>query len=288
MAVERCVMNKTTIFARSMLRKLRLLDLIKFLQSALLYRRKKELALKYKRTVPKSVRIGKPPVEAELGVVDCEQYVEMRLDREPRVLDFVLNSVKSKQTAWDVGANHGYFTLILGKLVGDSGTVVAFEPEPETLRQLEKNIKSNNLDNVKIVPTALSNSSGRSKMHISDRTASGVSHLVYDQDQEDNEMIVEVEVTRGDTLVNNDSVAVPNFIKIDAEGFELEVLQGLEATLDNQECRIVLCEVHFALMESRGLRYNALTILELLRRHDFSEIFWLDTSHLVALKHRSV
>ena len=56
----------------------------------------------------------------------------------------------------DLGANIGYYTCILAKLVGKDGKVFAFEPDPRNLKLLEKNIKVNEYNNVVIVDKAVS------------------------------------------------------------------------------------------------------------------------------------
>jgi len=87
-----------------------------------------------------------------------------------------------------------------------------------------------------------------------------------------------VRVARADTLVAAGERA-PNVIKIDVEGFEGEVLQGMDELLSRPELRAVFIEVHFAQLAKRGKEMEPVQIVERLRRRGFS-ISWLDASHL--------
>ena len=71
--------------------------------------------------------------------------------------DVVTKEIQPGDTVLDLGANIGYFTLLFAKLVGNNGIVFAFEPEPQNIALLTKNIKINNYKNVTLVPKAVSN-----------------------------------------------------------------------------------------------------------------------------------
>ena len=74
----------------------------------------------------------------------------------------------------------------------------------------------------------------------------GVGHLVLTKEQSAaaSETIA-VEMVRGDELVQKRGLAVPTFLKMDVEGCELDVFQGMRDVLKDARCRGVFCEVHF-------------------------------------------
>ena len=80
-------------------------------------------------------------------------------------------------------------------------------------------------------------------------------------------------------------LAVPQVIKVDVEGFELEVLRGIDQILADGACRAVGVEVHFAVLERRGARDAPVTLVSLLEGHGF-EVSWTDASHVVAVRDR--
>jgi hypothetical protein len=87
----------------------------------------------------------------------------------------------------------------------------------------------------------------------------------------------EVSVQRGDEYLTQ---CPPNVIKIDVEGFELEVLQGMTQVLSRPELRSVLIEVHFGILSDRGLAGAPAAITALLKKAGLT-IDWVDSSHLV-------
>ncbi len=90
-----------------------------------------------------------------------------------------------------------------------------------------------------------------------------------------------VKVTTGDQLIAFKKVSPPNVIKIDVEGFELEVLQVLEHTLRSPQCRAVFVEVHFGILDRRGDRYAPLKVASLLQGAGH-RTRWVDASHIAA------
>jgi hypothetical protein len=76
---------------------------------------------------------------------------------------------------------------------------------------------------------------------------------------------------------------VPAFIKIDVEGYELHALQGAQAVLDSQSLKHLFIEIHFALLEARGLPKAGDDIQKILLRQGFTSHF-TDFSHMHAEK----
>ena len=84
---------------------------------------------------------------------------------EPYETQLFAQILKPGMVVFDIGANIGYYTLIAAKIVGASGLVYAFEPDPENYELLVKNIKLNGFTNVVPIPKALSNTSGKQRMY---------------------------------------------------------------------------------------------------------------------------
>ena len=77
---------------------------------------------------------------------------------------------------------------------------------------------------------------------------------------------------------------MPNAIKIDVEGFELEVLQGMGPYLAEPTLRMIGVEVHFGILKERGIAYAPQRIEQLLV-HNGYRVRWPDNSHLLAVRH---
>ncbi len=127
----------------------------------------------------------------------------------------------------DVGANWGLHTLFFSKLVGPSGLVVALEPYPPALSELEWHIKTNKCGNVKVMPVALSDEKGKATFHPGDSAATGslLKNEVIGQHNQ-----ISVDVCTLDNLIESLAIEKLRLIKIDVEGAESKVLAGASET----------------------------------------------------------
>ncbi len=118
-------------------------------------------------------------------------------------------------TVLDIGANVGFFSILLSRLVGAKGKVIAFEPLPRNIDFIEQHIRLNQIENIQIYSAALSNKSGVMKFSLSD---------YHEQGRLDENGDLEVSVTTLDSL--KDITNSVSFVKIDVEGAEASVLRG--------------------------------------------------------------
>ncbi|MBV9818808.1 MAG: FkbM family methyltransferase [Solirubrobacterales bacterium] len=188
-----------------------------------------------------------------------------RLIGEKRTNREVLPLARPGDCIWDIGANVGFYTRQFLDRVGPDGHVVAIEPVPEHVDELRSLAPA---DRLSIVAGALAREEGTMSFVVDGQA----SHLGEAPGA------LSVRVMRGDSLLD-EGVPAPSLVKIDVEGFEGEVLDGLTTTL--RSARAVVVEMHFAALTRRGLRHEPMRILALLRDRGFS-VRWLDSSHLLA------
>ncbi len=130
-------------------------------------------------------------------------------------------------TVVDVGANYGHFAVAAAALVGPSGRVLAFEPNPRAMARLRVNADLNNIWWIDARDAALGEAPGTATLHIP-RVNSGEATLgrsVYDPATVSE---VEIRVERGDAALAG---LRPRFIKIDVEGFETRTIAGLSGVI---------------------------------------------------------
>lgn len=147
-------------------------------------------------------------------------------DGEKCVLKQLLNYLKSGDVVYDIGANVGVHTIFMAKRVGEEGRVFAFEPESQTYEMLLKNIKLNNLNNVIPLKLALGSNMGESFLYSGINEGSTFNLIKFGD-----KINQKIKIIRGDFLVKDKSLPLPNVVKIDVEGYEYKVLKGLEETL---------------------------------------------------------
>jgi FkbM family methyltransferase len=175
--------------------------------------------------------------------------------------------------AWDIGAFIGKYTKKFSQAVGPEGLVFAFEPNPQNREVLRKRLEAEK--NVTVLPVALGSRCGSVNFLLS----RGRSRVVSDSGHSD---VAVVRMETGDAIVDLGEAARPNLIKIDAEGLELDILQGLSRTLDAPALRAVFIEVHFQLLAERYSTGNVpAEIVELLKSRGF-QTRWVSPSHVAA------
>jgi len=145
--------------------------------------------------------------------------------------------IKEGDTVVDLGANIGYYTLILAQLVGKSGHVYAFEPDPLNFEILSKNVKENKHDNVTLVQKAISDKNGKVKLYVSKRNLA--SHRIFDA--EDKRKSIEVDVTTLDEYFQKFEKPV-NFIKMDVEGAEGATILGASKIIEDSKNLVIMME----------------------------------------------
>lgn len=156
---------------------------------------------------------------------------------EAGTLNFIEENLSKGGTFLDVGANIGLMSLVASKVVGDSGHIISFEPHPVTADILRSNIQLNNIKNIEVVEKGIGNTNKITRIHDRwDVNRGGATIL----ESHDNDAGYPIELVRLDDVLTNRKI---DLIKIDVEGFELEVLKGAKKLLSakNPPTLIVEC-----------------------------------------------
>ena len=166
---------------------------------------------------------------------------------EPDILAALQHWVQPGNTVVDIGANIGYFTAHLARLVGDVGTVHAFEPEPANFALLAANMRANGLAWVQLHQAAVGAQAGTATLHTSEYN--GGMHRLY-------ESVCctgpgfDVPVQRLDQVLAGAHI---DLIKIDIEGYEPAALLGAEGCLRaNPRLKIVSEYCPASMLEAGG------------------------------------
>jgi FkbM family methyltransferase len=143
---------------------------------------------------------------------------------------------------YDIGANLGFFSLLGAHLAGlREGRVYAFEAAPDNAEAIRSNAQLNAVPNVVVIPKAVSSGAGVGRLQIVDDQS--WSKLAEYGDHPHTEQVIEVELVSIDDLVQAGAIAPPTLVKIDVEGAELAVLEGMQATIA-QHRPAIICELH--------------------------------------------
>lgn len=148
---------------------------------------------------------------------------------EPELREIFRAVLPEGGVAVDAGANVGWHTLLMARLVGEGGRVLAAEPNPSVRKRLEGNLRLNRFRHVDIVPYALADTEGGVDFHGPDAAdaGSGNGHVA----PAGSSGAMRVEARRLDAIVAAAGLARLDLVKIDVEGFEWPVLRGAEASI---------------------------------------------------------
>ena len=174
---------------------------------------------------------------------------------EMPVQEVLSQYLKSGSVFYDIGANVGFFTILGAKLVGHEGKVYAFEPESTNIATLRRNIQLNNFAHVSVIEKAVSKTTGVEKLWLTEYSGS---HTLAPENLQDNTVSVNtsasnvlsqlpkseipsflkikecitVDTVSIDSLLQQQEIEPPTLVKIDVEGAEIDVLQGMSQTLE--------------------------------------------------------
>jgi FkbM family methyltransferase len=174
-------------------------------------------------------------------------------DYEPFIFESLGEDGYEGKTVWDIGAFVGYHALAFAALVGSTGAVVTFEPNPYNVERVMMNLERNPdlASRIKVVNKALANEDGETTFSLSPSIENGESsgsHMtsamapeapaVYESFDQ-----IKVVTVKADTLLGTSQYPAPALVKMDVEGAELMVLQGSTRLLAERRPSLLI-EVH--------------------------------------------
>jgi FkbM family methyltransferase len=159
--------------------------------------------------------------------------------------EFMLRRIRPGQTVWDVGANLGYYAVLMADLVGPQGRVVALEPNPRLALLCERSLALNGFWHTATVRRAAATDRGDATLRFrAPITDPKNGHLLFGSapppadEQDDDTLEVAVRTVRLDDLAEGPV----DFIKVDVEGAEDRVWAGMQGVLDRSPDITVLME----------------------------------------------
>ncbi len=192
---------------------------------------------------------------------------------EPVATQLFLKFVKPGFTCIDIGSNIGYYACLESKIVGKDGKVFSIEPSPLNYKYLEKNLKNLNTENFEIFNFAFGDKDGEVKFAVSDR--SNWSRIVKDDEPtdliNDNIKIITVPIKTIDTFVSENKIEKIDLIRMDVEGFELSIYDGMKETIKKFK-PLLQIEIHNLIIGNK----KTVQFLQSLKSDDYQTKFYLE------------
>ena len=176
-------------------------------------------------------------------------------DYEKESMDFIKNYIKKDNIIVDIGANIGYYTLFFAKLVPE-GMVYPFEPDTTNFELLRKNIKANHYTNIIPDNRALSDTPGVTYLMLNKLNTGG--HRITNEKTETPVFMMRLD----------DYIKKVDFIKIDVEGAETMVINGMPNIIKNNNLKML---VEYNKMGMKNFGVNPMEFIRLLAK-DFTII----------------
>ncbi|MBS1503818.1 MAG: FkbM family methyltransferase [Bacteroidetes bacterium] len=146
-------------------------------------------------------------------------------------------SLRPGNVALDIGANIGLQSIRMAQCVGETGAVIAFEPLEYLRLKFHNNVVLNRLSNVTLMPYALSDIPGVAAFEIDPAAWNQGTFNISGKHKGTESQQVDIRV--GDDLPQIQTLKRLDVVKVDVEGFEFQVLKGLEKTLEKFRPRIL-------------------------------------------------
>lgn len=176
--------------------------------------------------------------------------------------------IKSGNIVFDVGSNIGILSVLYSKFTGYSGKVYSLEPVNSTFERLKENLALNRCENVIPLQIALSNATGSAKMRVFDDSASGINSLGEPKypEYKTNYELVKTDIL--DNFCDQLKIEHIDFLKIDVEGFEKNVLEGSDVLLKKNLIKFIQFEISDIPLKGAGRTPEE--ILYLLEKYNYS------------------
>lgn len=168
---------------------------------------------------------------------------------EPDVALALTCLIREGDCVVDVGANAGFFTVLLGALTGPSGRVLSVEPGTHNLSRLKNNIAINGFQHVTVLDRPVTDKDGDVSFFINSDDSGGNAlwdpgHFPGNQKTVANPIAHTLSATTLEKAIAAAGLPTPKLIKIDTEGAEQRILEGAGALVRDHKVPYVIAELH--------------------------------------------
>jgi FkbM family methyltransferase len=183
---------------------------------------------------------------------------------EEAEIAFVGRFVKPGMTVLDIGAHHGLYTLLASKRTGPNGRVFSFEPSTRERNALLQHLRMNRCKNVTVEALAVGSENTDAQLYVVEGTQTGCNSLRKPaEDVSGTFKPLTVHVVKLDDWLASRKIEKVDFLKLDVEGGELEVLKGAFSLITGKGRPTILAEVQDVRTLPWG--YNAIEIIDYLK-----------------------
>lgn len=217
--------------------------------------------------------IAIPKARRPLRLTSINYVTKYRCDtffiKEPETLAWI-DGMEDGSILWDIGANVGVYSMYF-LAQKEKGRVVAFEPHPSNVAGLVENLNGNGFlnDRVTIVTNPLYSDNSICSFNMSS-TVVGDSHHTASKNTPSLSSFQSLTMTLATPL--SYGLSCPDYMKIDVDGNELDIIASADPVLSNRKLKSILIEIEFAIVD------QAATIMKKITGFGFKEVSRVDTN----------
>lgn len=214
---------------------------------------------------PPTPEMGWARVFGQRMLVPLDDYVGRAAylagDLDPKVSWAARRLIRPGDTIFDIGANYGLMSVLFASLVGPYGRVIGYEPNPQVFKVLKLTVQRNRFENVQLRTCALGEQPDTLRLNVPIGHAGRASLLDVGEHVEQ----VDVPVRRLDDEVAKLGIDRIDLLKIDVEGYELQVFRGGDDMLGRIRPSVILFESN-----ERGMRQVDTPVSKLLKSYGYT------------------
>jgi FkbM family methyltransferase len=174
---------------------------------------------------------------------------------EPLSTNLFRKILKQGMTCLDVGSNIGYYVCLENKIVGKNGKIIAIEPSPINFKYLQKNVNLQNTTNIELFNFACGKKNGKIDFLVSNRSnwSRVASDDLIDAPPDTILETISLPIKKLDSFIHEQGINKLDFVRMDVEGYELNILEGMEETLRRFK-PLLQIEVHLFILGIESTR----------------------------------
>ena len=219
------------------------------------------------------------------------RLVEWRVDtfftKEPETLEWIDGFEKKDNLIfWDIGANIGLYS-IYNVIKNKNSVSISFEPSSSNLRVLTRNVSINKLENnIKVFPLPLTNKDNQFQiMNESDFIEGGSLNSFgekfnFEGKIFENKMNYQILGTSINYLIENNTLEIPDYIKIDVDGIEHFILEGASKYLENKKIKSLSIEIN------ENFKEQYIKVMEIMKKSNFKVLHKKHNKDLIPAESR--
>ncbi len=246
------------------------------------YNKRKRKAFREYETNKGLLKINYGGYDLKFKAFSAKNYWHLTMGSQDENLFFkkLFKKIKKNMIIYDIGGHVGMYTLPFAKIVGNNGKVYVFEPENNGLNSINQNLAINEITNVKSFPFAISDKTSKSNFYVRpDKDTHSLFENSPAPSKTGKQNILNIQTYTIDDLIKK-GFAIPDFIKIDTEGAELKILDGIK--LNYEKLKYIFIEIHPTALALENIKNPEEVLEKKLTDLGFGYFEYFDKIHLLA------